>query len=394
MKSNLWQENTPQNFWQCKTDFDEDLWWQAIQNAISILDLPAMPSDQASLAAFILGEERFGEGRWELSFPKKVYYQLKPLLPRPLIKVMRQIYGMQGDDSLSLDWPLEDRYPRFLWEVMRQMLMLTEKERVTLLDFWPASANYALVLTHDIETAKGQAFVRHVAELEADLGFRSSFNFVPERYKLDEGLIQELKEKGFEVGIHGLKHDGKLFFSRSEFDKRVKKINAYLSRYQAVGFRTPLTHRNPSWMQALEIEYDLSFFDTDPFEPMPGGTMSMHPFMLGNFIELPYTLPQDYTLVEVLDAKTPELWLEKVDVIEKYRGMVLLNSHPDYLIDKENWRVYENFLISMKEKGGYWHAVPKDVADWWRKRMLGKTEYQLSASLEEQELVLSPATAD
>ena len=32
-------------------------------------------------------------------------------------------------------------------------------------------------------------------------------------------------------------------------------------------------------MQALEIEYDLSFFDTDPCEPIPGGTMSIWPFL-------------------------------------------------------------------------------------------------------------------
>ena len=391
---NLWKTNTPQNFWQCQTTFDEGVWWQAVQNAMPILELPVELPDQAALAAFILGEERFGEGRWELSLPKKIYYQLKPLLPRPLIKLMRQIYGMQGDDSLSLGWPIEDRYPRFLWEVLRQVLLLTGEERVSLLDFWPAHAKYAFVLTHDIETAKGQAFVRRVVELEADLGFRSSFNFVPERYKLDEPLIHELREKGFEIGIHGLKHDGKLFFSRSKFNKRARKINEYLKKYQAVGFRTPLTHRNPHWMQALDIEYDLSFFDTDPFEPMLGGTMSVHPFMLGNFVELPYTLPQDYTLVEVLDDKTPTLWLNKVDAIEKYRGMVLLNSHPDYLIDEENWGVYEKFLKGMKEKGGYWHATSQDVASWWRKRTLGASGLQLSATLVEHELILSPAAVD
>ena len=43
-------------------------------------------------------------------------------------------------------------------------------------------------------------------------------------------------------------------------------------------------------MRHLEIEYDLSFFDTDPFEPIPGGTMSIWPFFIGHFVELPYTL--------------------------------------------------------------------------------------------------------
>jgi peptidoglycan/xylan/chitin deacetylase (PgdA/CDA1 family) len=389
MKSNLWQKNTPQNFWQCQTAIDETIWWQAIQNVIPMLDLPVAPSDQASLAAFILSEERFGEGRWELSLPKKIYYQLKSLLPRPLIKLMRQSYSKQGG---RLNWHIEDRYPRFLWEVMQQILLLTGKERVTILDFWPASTKYAFVLTHDIETAKGQAFVRRVAELETDLGFRSSFNFVPERYTLDEELIQELKEKGFEVGMHGLKHDGKLFFSRSTFERRAKIINKYLEEYGVVGYRSPLMHRNPYWLQLLNIEYDLSFFDTDPFEPILGGTMSIWPFQIGKFIELPYTLPQDYTLVDILDETSPKIWLEKVDFIEKYHGMVLVNVHPDYLLNRNNWDVYEAFLSAMKKRNGYWHALPKEIASWWRQRMEEKLSLssvtKTTVSLDDNRIVI------
>ena len=115
--------------------------------------------------------------------------------------------------------------------------------------------------------------------------------------------------------------------------RRAKRINAHLKELDAVGFRSPLTMRNPEWMQALEIEYDLSFFDTDPYEPMPGGTMSIWPFILGHFVELPYTLMQDYTLTAVLGETTPRLWLQKVDFIERYHGMALVNTHPDYLLN-------------------------------------------------------------
>ena len=81
--------------------------------------------------------------------------------------------------------------------------------------------------------------------------------------------------------------------------------------FGAVGFRAPLTIRNPEWMQALNIEYDLSFFDTDPFEPIPGGTMSIWPFFTGHFVELPYTLVQDYTLVSVLGEDYPKNMVRK-----------------------------------------------------------------------------------
>jgi len=219
-----------------------------------------------------------------------------------------------------------------------------------------------------VESAVGQSFIRAVADLEENLGFRSSFNFVPEGYRIDINLVDELRKRGFEIGIHGLTHDGKLFNSRNKFERCAVRINNYFKDFGAVGFRTPLTIRNPEWMQALEIEYDLSFFDTDPFEPIPGGTMSIWPFLLGRFVELPYTLVQDYSLTALLGEKTPRLWLEKVDFIEHYHGMALLNSHPDYLRNPANLKIYSDFLTSMNGREGFWHALPRDVAAWWRNR--------------------------
>jgi hypothetical protein len=163
------------------------------------------------------------------------------------------------------------------------------------------------VLTHDIKTAESQSHVRMVADLEEELGFRLSFNFVPKRYRLDYELMQELQVRGFEIGVHRLKHDGKLFSSQAEFIRRTEPINKYIEDFSAVGFRASITHRQPQWTQVLEIEYDLSFFDTDPYEPIPGGTMRIWPYRIGRFVELPYTHVQDYTLTAVLSERTTRL---------------------------------------------------------------------------------------
>jgi len=85
-------------------------------------------------------------------------------------------------------------------------------------------------------------------------------------------------------------------------------------------------------------------------------------------VELPYTLVQDHTLTAVLGETTPRLWLEKVDFIERYHGMVLVNTHPDYLSDPVTWKVYADFLQAMRHRDGYWHALPREVARWWRVR--------------------------
>ena len=170
------------------------------------------------------------------------------------------------------------------------------------------------------------------------------------------------------MGVHGLKHDGKSFVSKEAFDARVESINRYLAQWDASDSRSPMTHRNPEWMQALDIEYDLSFFDTDPYEPMPGGTMSVWPFMMGRFVELPYTLCQDHTLMVTLAERTPRLWLEKVEYIRRHRGLALLNAHPDYLRVPGRFAIYEDFLRAMNRRTDFWHALPRETARWWRAR--------------------------
>ncbi|MEP7217714.1 MAG: hypothetical protein ABI876_02295, partial [Bacteroidota bacterium] len=133
--------------------------------------------------------------------------------------------------------------------------------------------------------------------------------------------------------------------------------------------RGPFTHRHPEWMQMLNIEYDSSFFDTDPFETIPGGTMSIWPFMIGDFVELPYTLPQDHTLISTLGEKTPKLWLEKVDFIEQHGGLAMMITHPDYLLAPACFEIYEEFLKKMSARTGYWHQLPAGVARWWKQRL-------------------------
>jgi peptidoglycan/xylan/chitin deacetylase (PgdA/CDA1 family) len=345
-------------------------WATAVAESIEILPetVRAATPSMDDVFVRILGEEQFGPYHWNLSRARRLYYQLKPILPRGLTRLLRQSQRTVAELSFQLDWPVEDRYARFLCAVVFSLLRKRQLDEFLHIGFWPEGKNFALVLTHDIETAAGQEHVRAVADLEARYGFTSSFNFVPERYVVDQSLVAVLRQRGFEIGIHGLKHDGKLFDSHEEFVRRAAKINRYLQQFKAVGFRSPLTHRNPEWMQALEIDYDLSFFDTDPYEPIPGGTMSLWPFHIGHFLELPYTLPQDYTLTAVLRETTPRLWLTKLEAVAAFHGMALLNTHPDYLREPRAWKMYEEFLRALSTRRDYWHALPAAVAQWWRAR--------------------------
>src|SRR5438093_13360036 len=64
---------------------------------------------------------------------------------------------------------------------------------------WPDGKQFALVLTHDVEGQSGLDKCRKLMEIEMELGFRSSFNFIPEgEYRVTPEFRDELTRNGFE----------------------------------------------------------------------------------------------------------------------------------------------------------------------------------------------------
>jgi peptidoglycan/xylan/chitin deacetylase (PgdA/CDA1 family) len=298
---------------------------------------------------------------------RKIYYTLKPFIPRRLqIMFRRRLIQVQRRKFAAV-WPIDTKCGN----------------RPENWKGWPQNKQFALVLTHDVESANGCTKCEMLARMEQQLGFRSSFNFVPERYPVPQTLRVHLVENGFEVGVHGLNHDGNLFRSREIFSERAVRINRYLAEYTAVGFRAPAMHHNLDWIRDLNIEYDASTFDTDPFEPQSDGIKTIFPFKVnGNggrrsYIELPYTLAQDFTLFILLQQQTIDLWKQKLDWVAARGGMVLVNTHPDYMNfgDKKPGpeeypsRFYRELIEYVREKysGLYWHALPKEIAGFFRK---------------------------
>jgi len=299
-----------------------------------------------------------------------VYYSLRPLLPRPVqialrrnmvrrkLKVNRGVWPIcPGSDQAPADWT-----------------------------GWPEGARFAVVLTHDVETAVGVQRVHGLMQREKVLGFISSFNFVPQRYDLPEGVRNGLTENCFEVGLHGLKHDGKLFLSRRVFRRSLPKINRYLEAWGAKGFYAPSMLRKIEWIASLAIEYDSSTFDTDPFEPQPDGVGTVFPYLIPKsrssgetaIVELPYTMPQDLTLFVLMQERDIDIWKEKLRWLAERGGMVLLKTHPDYMnldnskprIDEYPGELYMRFLEHLRSRyaGQYWHVLPRDMARFWRQR--------------------------
>lgn len=298
--------------------------------------------------------------------PWGLYYALKPVIPRIVQIGLRRMIVKKRLKTFRHIWPIDPNAakPPRGWPG------------------WPKGRQFAVILSHDVDSQKGHDACLQLAAIEKDLGFRSSFNFVPERYRNSASLRHLLRKDGFEICVHGLKHDGKLFQSYALFKERAARINNYMAAWQVEGFTSPSMHHNLSWMHHLNIKHSTSTFDTDPFEPQPDGVGTVFPFWVSNhrpgrgYVELPYTLPQDFTLYVLMRERRNDIWKKKLDWIAAKGGMALVNSHPDYMnlngsspgSEEYPVNLYTDFLKYLKSRyaGRYHNALPGELAAYLR----------------------------
>ncbi|WP_246014727.1 polysaccharide deacetylase family protein [Geomonas oryzae] len=300
----------------------------------------------------------------------RAYYRVKPLMSRRLQIVLRRIVAKSKRYFFRSIWPIDP------------------KAGATPPGFggWPEGRRFSVVLTHDVDTARGLTRCEDLMALERELGFRSSFNFVAHDYDLPAALRHKLVDEGFEVGVHGLEHNRKLYESPEVFAEQALKINGYLKEWGAVGFRSPCVYHNFDWLHGLDILYEASAFDTDPFEPQSDGLRTIFPVHQTKvpgreYVVLPYTLPQDFTMFILFREKNIRIWKEKLRWIAEHGGMALLITHPDYMNFDENpgfeeypSDFYRELLMHIKTEyeGQYWHLLPHEMATFWNES-LGKT---------------------
>ncbi len=295
------------------------------------------------------------------------YYLVRPALPRRVQLRLRRAYThVQGRASFPA-WPVEDSLHN-LYAYLFGLLADLAGQPVPFLDPWPDGRSWALVLTHDVETGTGCRNLDLLREPERALGYRSSWNFVPLRYQVPDDLVRALKEEGCEIGVHGLRHDGRDLGSPRLLAKRLPTMRAYADRWQAVGFRSPATQRRWDMMPRLGFDYDSSYTDTDPYEPQPGGCCSYLPYLNEGMVELPITLPQDHTMFAILQHADADVWLRKARLLRERGAMVLALTHPDYAVDHRVADGYRSLLEAFHGDSTVWQALPREVAAWWRQR--------------------------
>jgi hypothetical protein len=227
-------------------------------------------------------------------------------------------------------------------------------------------------MTHDVETSVGRDRCSWLMDVDDSYGIKAAFQIVPEeRYSVSPAFLEEIRVRGFEINLHDLNHDGRLFRDRDEFRRRAHRINQYARAFGARGFRSGQLYRHPDWYEALEIAYDMSVPNAAHLEVQRGGCCTVMPYFIGDIVELPLTTTQDYSLFYILRDFSNEVWKTQIESIIGRHGLLSFVIHPDYLGDDTAQRAYRGLLDSLsrlREATRCWLPLPGAVEHWWRQR--------------------------
>lgn len=300
------------------------------------------------------------------------YYSIRPILPVALRKYMQRLRLNGSQNKAFPTWPLDSTVERVLEKLLALSLRAQGRMSAPFVWFWPHGLPSCAIITHDVETSAGLEFCPALMDIDESFGIKSSFQLVPEkRYVVSDEILRSIRDRGFEINVHDLNHDGHLYSDRDEFLRRATKINQYARRYGAQGFRAGAMYRNLDWYEALDFSYDMSVPSVGNLEAQAGGACTIRPYFIGSMVELPLTTTQDYTLFHILGDYSIDLWKHEIDKIIEKNGLVSFIVHPDYVMEKraqETYRWLLGYLAQLRSEGKLWICLPGEAASWWRDR--------------------------
>jgi hypothetical protein len=303
---------------------------------------------------------------------KRIYYWVRPLTSGSLRSEIQKFHARKWGRLLHPHWPVDTTVENICERLLLLSLQGNGMDGIPFVWFWPDGARGCVTMTHDVETAAGRDFCGELMDLDDASGIKASFQIVPEnRYAVPPDLLNLIRDRGFELGVQDLNHDGRLFDSREEFVRRAQVINRYGREYGARGFRAGVLYRKPEWYDALDFSFDMSIPNVAHLDPQRGGCCTVMPYFIGDILELPVTTTQDYTMFHLLNQRSIDLWKTQTELILGKNGLVSFIVHPDYVIENEPKSVYAKlleYLRRLQERENIWLALPSEIDRWWRAR--------------------------
>jgi hypothetical protein len=346
----------------------------AVRDIYSENGVTYLPFDPSQVVANLRQETYTADwrGQMPMSLISWLYYLVRPVLP---VHVRRHLQGFhfRGWNKIAFPkWPVDCSVDNIMSSLLKLSMRAAGTERVPFVWFWPHGLTSCVIVTHDVETELGCNFSETLMDIDDSFGVKASFQIIPEcRYTVRHEFLEMIRNRGFEVVVHDLNHDGHLYKNYDHFLERAAKINAYAREYGAEGFRAGSLYRKQLWYDALKVSYDMSVPNVAHLDPQRGGCCTVMPYFLGDILELPVTTTQDYTLFNILQDYSIELWKKQIELIMAKNGLISFIVHPDYIVNRRQRNTYEallGYLTCLEDEKSAWLTTPGQVNKWWRQR--------------------------
>jgi hypothetical protein len=302
---------------------------------------------------------------------RNVYYSIRPVLSVAVRRHLQKLSLNGWRDIPFPRWPVETTVDTIHRELLLRHFRI-DPTPIPFIWFWPQGAEACVIMTHDVETQAGVDFCPLLMDINDSFMMPASFQVVPERrYNVSDHYLCSLRDRGYEINVQDLYHDGHLFHDEETFRRRVKSINQYGVSYGACGFRSAVLYHNQDWYNLLDFEYDMSVPNVGHLDPQRGGCCTVMPYFVDNILELPVTTTQDYSLFHILNDYSLDLWKQQIQLIRNANGLISFIVHPDYIIDDRPRRTYSALLEELsrlRADNNVWIALPGEVNRWWRQR--------------------------
>ena len=332
---------------------------------------------------------------------REIYYLLRPTLSQSMRKRIQRFQLRGSRESQFPAWPVDPTVDNLPEQLLLLLLRATGTERIPFIWFGPDGNRSAAIMTHDVDSEAGRDLCGDLMDLDDLFQIKASFQIVPERrYAISSDFLATFHNRGFEIAIQDLNHDGRLFSRRSEFLRRAALINGYAKAYGAKGFRAGVLYRRPEWYGVFDFSFDISIPNAAHLDPQRGGCCTVMPYFIGNILELPVTVTQDYMLFHLLGERTIDLWKAQIDLITEKNGLISFIVHPDYVMSGELKSIYRELLMYLREVEAtkkIWIGLPSEVDQWWRARskmqlVLEENEWRVTGENAERAVVAYAST--
>jgi hypothetical protein len=333
--------------------------------------LPFDPTEVVKNLRYERYVDRSKPPRWK-RLAREFYYALRPAFPVSVRRHLQKAWLKGWDQNSFPRWPVDSSVDQLFERLMRMTLAASGQTRIPFIWFWPQGKSSCAIMTHDVETETGLRFCGELMDMNDGFQIKSSFQLIPDaRYVVTEQELSSIKNRGFEVNVHDLRHDGRLFDSYENFQESAARINQFGVCFESRGFRSAILYRNQEWYEALQFSYDMSVPNVGHLDPQRGGCCTVMPYFIGDILEIPVTATQDYTLFHVLGTYSLDLWRQQIRQITQQHGLISFIVHPDYLDTVKARNTYTELLghlAELRTEKELWIALPGEVDTWWRQR--------------------------